>query len=56
MTYATDQLKQNLNQVLQESENKYYETQARLQKLEQFMLKAEPYIKTLELIDPNPTE
>ena len=70
MTYATDQLKQYLSQVLSESEANYMSTQSRLAtlegrafalesrvaELEDYIKKAKPYIDTFVLIDPEPDQ
>ena len=70
MTYATDQLKQYLSQVLSESESNHLSSQSRLAalegrafalesrvaELEAYITKAKPYIDTFVLIDPEPEQ
>jgi len=59
MTYETDQLIQQARIVFSQSENRTQSLEARLwqaerkvEELTNFMLRAEPFIKTMELIEP----
>ena len=63
MSYETDQLINQARIVFSQAENRTQSLEARLwqaeQKLEElakFMLRAEPFIKTMELIEPPPEQ
>lgn len=56
MTYATDQLKRSIDQVIMESETREYHLLQRILVLEQFVQNASPYLDTLMLINPKPVE
>jgi uncharacterized protein (DUF1778 family) len=63
MSYETDQLINQARIVFSQTENRNQSLEARLwlaeqyiEKLQQFMVRAEPYIKAMELIDPPPKQ
>jgi uncharacterized protein (DUF1778 family) len=63
MSYETDTLINQARIVFSQTENRNQSLEARLwqaeqyiEKLQQFMVRAEPYIKAMELIDPPPKQ
>jgi uncharacterized protein (DUF1778 family) len=63
MSYETDQLINQARTVFSQVDNRTQSLESRLwqaeqyiEKLQQFMVRAEPYIKAMELIDPPPKQ
>lgn len=56
MSYESDLLKDSLARHLNHEQSEHNMFMHRLQMLESFMKRAEPYIKAMELIDPPPKQ
>jgi hypothetical protein len=52
MSYETDQFINQARIVFAQNDSRVYTLEARIYALEQFMARAEPFIKTMELIEP----
>ena len=52
MSYESDQLLNQFRIVFSQNEGRTHNIESRLWTLEQFMIRAEPFIKAMELIDP----